>query len=443
MLVVCLSVRLFVSCSSQSYWRCTAYLPIELDLFSFDAPAPAQTGPTATVAPFDAFSSAPAPTLTAPSNGFDAFQSTPAALAPSDGFDAFQSMPAPVTPAPSANGAFGAFENAGQQQPVMAQQQSTQFGAFRTQSATGLTNNMAPMNSSFGNMQIQQQPMGGFKQPPTSVMSGSMQVAQNNTNSGGDDDFGDFEDAASSKKLVTSSDPMSRLISLDSLSKNETHKSKLNDPIVASPAAAQYIQNQQQMQQQGVSTKVGDNPEMSFRGIDGLTSQSNFASTQPTSNLKPGQSVMGSSSNAGGADAIAMLSPGNMGMGNSNSNAGMMQGQQNMTPQQQQMMMQHQMMLKQQQMMMQQQGGGVGMENPNMMGMQGQGQAGMHPNMMMQQNNLGMQQNGMQGRMMDGQSQMQGGMGMNGMNQQQGGNMVGGNGMDRQAGGQPMGGQWQ
>lgn len=278
-------------------------------------------------------------------------------------------------------------------------------------------NNMAGMNNAFGNMSMQQQQqpmmngaaaMGGFQQP---MSSGNVMASQPAPAPANDDDFGDFEGASPSKAPATSSDPLSKLISLDGLSKNAKKEDKINEPIVATPAAANYVNQQQQIQQVHKST----NAAASFQGLDGLNKPSNFDSKAPMSNRTPGQPVM-ASGDAGKktSELIGMMSPQMMGTQQPQQMAQPQQQQANAAMQQQMAMQQ---MLLQQQMMQQQQ---MGMNNPNMaMNPQMQNQymqGGMNPNM---QGGMNAFQGGMN-------PNMQGGMNMQGMGQQ-GGNMMGGN----------------
>ena len=373
------------------------YAIAEVDLFSFDAPAEPAPAPVAADAGFDAFQSAPA---SAADTGFDAFQSAPA--------------PAPLVP-PVAQDPFGDFIGPA----VHAQPQNVQFDAFGNNNvmAAGSNNNMAAMNNAFGNMNIQQQQtmtngggmMGGMQQPMASanVMSGGSGM-QPVTAPANDDDFGDFEDASPSKATTTSSDPLSKLISLDSLTKNPKKEDKINEPIVATPAAANFVNQQQQIQQVHQST----NAAASFQGIDGLNKSSNLESKKPVSTRKAGQPVMGASDGSGKTELIGMMSPEMMGQQQ-------VPQQQNNLAMQQQLMMQQQMMLQQQRMMQQQQQMGM-MNNQNMM---------MNPQMMTNPNMMNNpQMNYMQGGMsMHGGMNTQGNMNyMEGMGQPQGGNTMGG-----------------
>lgn len=240
---------------------------------------------------------------------------------------------------------------------------------------------------------------------------------------GGDDDFGDFENAATPATAVsTSSDPLSKLISLDGLTKNSKKdtRSMLHQPIAATPAAQQYLQYQQNAQTQGLQN-LTMNPAMSFRGIDGLNRPTDFG-VVPPSNLTTGQPVMGGGNvTAGGADMISMMSP----IPQQNSAIQQM-GQ--MTPQQMGQMTPQQMMFAQQQLMAQQ------MMAQQMMAQQQQMQSGMTPN----QHGMGMS-GSMGAYQMGGMNPQMGQMG--GMNPQMG--QMGGMNtqMDQQGKNQGMGQQ--
>jgi ENTH domain len=87
-----------------------------------------------------------------------------------------------------------------------------------------------------------------------------------------DDEFGDFAAATSSASKTNSNvDPLSKLISLDGLSKNSNKsnkEAKLNEPIIANPAAAAFVSEKDQIQ---AYIKMGaGGSSMSFQGIDGL-----------------------------------------------------------------------------------------------------------------------------------------------------------------------------
>mmetsp|Transcript_12851 Transcript_12851/g.18495 ORF Transcript_12851/g.18495 Transcript_12851/m.18495 type:complete len:269 (+) Transcript_12851:1-807(+) len=253
--------------------------------------------------------------------------------------------------------------------------------------------------------------MGGMNTMGNGAGMGGMTLSVSTPAAANDDDFGDFEDAAPKQASVAvSTDPLAKLISLDGLKKNPKKEDKTAAPIVFNSAAAQYLYDKK-------SGIQATNPAMSFQGIDGLNKVPTNFNVASTSNLQPGQSVMGGSGMlgagvaAGGADAIAMMGPQSVMPQQQQKPVGMQmqQGMQQMTPQMQQQMM---MMMQQQQQQMRMQGmnntmggmqGGMGMANPGMM--QG-GMGGM-------QGNMGGMQGGMPGNM-----GMMGGN-MNGMGGQQ------------------------
>ncbi len=153
----------------------------EIDLFGFDVPA--------------------AVSASNADDTFDAFQTAPVSTQPiaaSDDFGDFQQI------APQSAVQFDAF---GTYATASASQQP--FDAFGVVQSTQ-TQSMNSMNNAFGNMGLQNQQQ---RQVPTMA---SMPPAADN------DDFGDFEDAepVSVKSVQKSSDPLSKLISLDGLSKN-------------------------------------------------------------------------------------------------------------------------------------------------------------------------------------------------------------------------------
>jgi len=380
----------------------------EIDLFSFD--------------------SAPVPSVPVNSGGdeFDAFQTASSNTAADDDFGDFQQT------APSSNvqfDAFGSAPTASPQKPAMPQQQA-QFNAFGGNSMQPMQQQQpmmgnqqmqgggtSGMNDMFGNMGMQNQKMQQMQgAAPTPAMANNGAAADNG------DDFGDFEDADPfANSTVKSSDPLSKLISLDGLMKNEKKENKLNQPVVVNEAAFQYVQ---QMQQQGPgANNIG--AQMSFQGIDGLGNNRDLiAKGTQGNNLQQGQPIMGSGIQGKvGVDNIAMMAPqmgGNQGMG----------------------MMQGGGMMGNAGGMNQQGGNGMMGGNQGMGRMQGGGMMGGAGGMNQQGNNTMMGNNQGQG-MMQGGGNMMGGAGM--MNQQQGGMMQGGgnmsgNGMMNQQGGMMQGG---
>ncbi len=332
----------------------------EVDLFGFD------DVPTSTPAQAD--------------NSFDAFQSAgaPAAVAvaappaANDDFGDFQQI------APSSAVQFDAFGSASAPQ----QASFDAFGSAPSQPPAAVSNNMNTMNDAFGNMNFQSAPAAAMPAPPAS---------------GDDDDFGDFADAEPpAKSNVTSSDPLSKLISLDGLSKN-TKKEVKKEPSFNTAAPTQYGFQQQNNSQPVLGTgQTGDIGEV----FGQLMTNNQQAQAQQRMAQQMNQQMQ---SNTG----KNMMGGNNM-MGGMQGNQ---MGMQQMNPQ----MMGGQMMGG-----MQGQGmGGMGMQG-NTNNMQGMGM----------QSNMNMQGMGMQGNM----NNMQGMGGMN-MNQMGGQQMGGMNGM--------MGGQQQ
>jgi len=369
----------------------------------------------------------------------------PAAAAPvepaSEDFAAFAGAPAPVandpfsTPAPAAPGAneFGAFAGSA------PQSNTAQFDAFGGNSNVMGNNNMAFAGGGMSNPGMMQQPGMGM----TPMMGGNMSQGMNAMNNSGamggsmsaqpastttDDDFGDFSGARSGGAPSSASsvphDPMSKLISLDGLSKNEKKEDKLNQPIIANAAAASFVQQKDQIQsamQQGTKGST-----MSFEGIDGLHKQSamgnGMMTMAPASTMASNPNVMGSS----GTDAISSMMDPSAFQQQQSMNAGMNQqqlgSQQQMNPQQMGMMNPQMMnnMMAQQQMNPQ-------MANNMMSGManmQGNAMNGMQGGMMMSGMPSAMPQQGMNPQMMNqmggmqqGMGGMQGNQGMNNMNQ--------------------------
>jgi len=354
----------------------------EVDLFGFD------DVPTSTPAQAD--------------NSFDAFQSAgapaPAAVAAppaaSDDFGDFQQI------APSSAVQFDAFGSA----PAPQQASFDAFGAAPSQPPAPVGNNMNTMNDAFGNMNFQSAPTPAATMPvPTA--------------SGDDDDFGDFADAepSSAKTNVTSSDPLSKLISLDGLSKNTKKEVKKETSNFAAPQQYGFQQQNNSQPVMGVG-QTGDIGEV-------------FGQLITNNQQAQAQQRMGQQMNPQMQPNAGM----NMMGGNTNMMGGMQanqMGMQQMSPQ----------MMGGQKMMggMQGQGmGGMGMpgNTNNMQGMGMQGNTNNMQGMGMQGNANNMQGMGMQGNMNN--TQGMGGMNMNQMGgQQMGGQQMSGmNGM--------MGGQQQ
>ena len=281
-------------------------------------------------------------------------------------------------------------------QPSHQQQSFNAFGGPQS-------NTMFPSNNTVmgGGMHQNQHQL----QQPSSVMSGAgmngFQQQQQHFGAN-DDDFGDFAVAAPStsvpsKPSSSSTNPMSKLISLDGLSKNMANKQddKLNQPIIANAAAATFVQEKDQIQQSLKTAAKGN--AMSFQGIDGL--QRGMASMSATmggvGSMMPAAASMGINPTVMGtsgasASTIGMLDPSFMG------NYTQQQHQQQHPPQQQ----------------FPQQGSGGGMMYPQMMGGSGSGMGMMNPNMQVMMNQ------GTNPQMMGG---MYAGAGMGGANNNMGG----------------------
>mmetsp|Transcript_4292 Transcript_4292/g.9261 ORF Transcript_4292/g.9261 Transcript_4292/m.9261 type:complete len:653 (-) Transcript_4292:611-2569(-) len=333
----------------------------EIDLFSFDT-APTEPAKS-TNDEFDAFQTA---TPADANDDFGDFQQ----IAPSSAveFDAFGSAPPPATQ-PAAFDAFGISTS----QPMNAMQQSQQMGGNQ------VGGNIATMNNAFGKM--------GLSSAPAPVVAAAPAADDG-------DDFGDFEgaDTSTSKAAETSSDPLSKLISLDGLTKNTKKEDKPKE-------------------------SIGE--KMAFSSVDGMSGGLSMGMSQP---------VMGSGVTGDvGAKNISLMAPpmgGNQMMGGQHQQ-GMMQNRM-MGGQQLQGMMQNQMMGGQPQQQQQRM-----IQNSMMGGMQGGMNGGVHNQMM---NNQMMGGGSMQG--MGGGMGFQGGIGM-----QQGNNMMGGGGNMINQGNAMMGGQ--
>jgi epsin len=289
----------------------------EVDLFSFDDPTPAPVSHSATAADddFDNFQSAPgnssAPSLVDPFAAPVAVQQ-PSAVQ----FDLFGGG---AVPAPAQQPSFDAFGSvaSSHSNPVM----TGNTGMMMQQPpAMGVSNMMG-----FGNVPP--------SAPGMSTMNGMQPpMHQHAAFQAPDDDFGDFADATSTKKNVmsntSSSNPMSKLISLDGLSKNNSNtlEDKLNQPIIANAAAATFVQEKDQIQATVKQSVGGKGSSMSFAGIDGLHKSSMMSSgggQMPMMMMPPpsnagmmghvNPSVMGGSGGTS-SSVIGMLDPNEMKM---------------------------------------------------------------------------------------------------------------------------------
>lgn len=340
----------------------------EVDLFGFDDVAPTST-PAQADNSFDAFQTASSPAA--------AVAPPPPAAATNDDLGDFQRI------APSSALQFDAFGS------NPAPQQT--FDAFGATSQPPAAANMNTMNDAFGNMNFQSAPAPAAMAAPTP--------------SGDNDDFGDFEDAepsSTTKSNVTSSDPISKLISLDGLSKNVKKEVKKDESLNQAAAYNQQSGFQQPQPVMGVG-QTGDIGE-----VFGQLMSNNQAQGMMGGQQNMNQQMQ---SNAG----MNMMGGNNMMPGNMHGNMGQMNmGQMN------QMGMQGNMGQMNNNMMGGMQGmGGMGnmnnmqgnnMQGNNMQGMQGnmnnmQGMGGMNSNMMNMNQMGGQQMGGMNTGMMGGQQQ--------------------------------------
>jgi hypothetical protein len=160
------------------------------------------------------------------------------------------------------------------------------------------------------------------------------QFNQSSTATSVDDDFGDFADAkatfTSSSKVTNSSDPLSKLINLDGLSKNPSKKMTMNQPVVVDAAAAQYQQDLQQGVQTSVVVSTGGSDAISSMMGPASQKQQRGSALSMNSQFSVGDSV-GLSTNAQMQQQQYMMNQAmqgnNMG-GNNQMQPGMMYGSQ-------------------------------------------------------------------------------------------------------------------
>jgi hypothetical protein len=384
-------------------------------LFSFDAPsAPAQTS----TVEFDAFGNSPAP-VTQTNVAFDAFssssvQSTAQTVSTFDAFgpsvsgkdqqqahsldDFGEFTAAPVTVMGSSQG-LTPVTTIGSRPQMMAGQQNLHFSAFgssrppNSQAAINqISNAFEQMNVASGNV--------------TMAMSNQPNAVSSSAPSSADDEFGEFSSANQKKSSETNNDPLSRLIQLDGLSKNQP---KISNSVIGGAMGNQHV------------------------GFIQPTNPYASANSGFVNPMAPNSSLP----QAGGAAVIGMMSPQVMmtpkqpTMGMTASNIGMTMntssGFQNM---------QMGSVAYPPQMMMTQNQGGMTYVNPGMVGGMAQSGVMMNPSMMQQQG----QQGGMNAQMMQGSMTMSGDMVMGGgmMGGNMTGGMMGGNMTGGMMGGQSM-----
>ena len=344
------------------------------------------------------FDSVPAPAAAQPaSEEFGAFQATPSAAAPAPASDEFadfgslRSAPAPAVVADP----FAAPPTAPQPQ----QSQPQQFNAFGNTMGGGMNNAMgnmaAPQMMNNNSMMMNNTPaapaVGGMSGVTNAFgnmnMGGGMQPQQATSMpapAANDDDFGDFAAANVSTpavaKTMNSSDPLSKLINLDGLSKNPSTMKPNTNQSAGNQAGGQFQQNMPQgIPQPGV---------VSAGGSDAISSMMAPGMPQPQPGATPGPGM-------GMTPQMQQQQQFMMNQGIQGGQQGMMYG----NPQQQQQFMMNQGTMQGGSMMganpQQQQGAMYG----NQMGVQGQ------------QNMMYGNQMGMQGQGMNNNMGFQGGMG--------------------------------
>ena len=184
-------------------------LLVEVDLFSFDDPAPAPTPvsvPSTNDASFGAFQATPAPTSPAAGadDEFGAFVASKAS-----GPDPFA---APTAPQPASVASFDAFGN---NASALPQQNNAMMGGV---GMAGMNNNM---NGGFSQINPMTTNSGGMQNMTNAF--GNMNVGHLQQADAVDDGFGDFADAppkSSPTKSSNPADPMAKLVNLDGLFKN-------------------------------------------------------------------------------------------------------------------------------------------------------------------------------------------------------------------------------
>jgi hypothetical protein len=410
--------------------------PVDNDFDAFGSFEGSSTQGNATNIAFDAFgtSTIPAPTV-APITLPGSMPPTASAM---DAFGAFQSFPSPT--ASSGNVLFRGTD------PTI-----TAFGSgmpFQQQDLGMNSDNMTAANFGFSSQQQSSTMMAAQKKTHQAVEFSSLPPAAS-ANGDDDDDFGGFA-SATNKVAIPSSDPMAKLISLDSLSKNKKKENPLEKPILFNDIAAAQIEQKPHAEENARAKSL--TAELSFRGIDGLSGSASpaaLASKSVHKNKAPGAPIMQTSENEK-AQLIGM-----MGEIPATSTAGVQQQQvvnpggnfppmglqpvmpMQMTPQ----MMQQMLFMQQQQQQAMMAGGNFS----------AQGAAIMNSHMIQQQQHLGGMNPQMMMMMMHSNPQMFGATNpsgqMNNAVQGMGGNnniVMGGSAMGGQGGSNPsgmMGGQ--
>lgn len=288
----------------------------EVDLFSFDE-APA---------------SAPASSA---DDGFDAFQGANNDIQ----FDAFGNGNASNATQPQQT--FDAFAGATLTSPPTSQQSSNQMQSpfmMQQQAPMMMQSNQAMMQQSVVNGGNVQANFGNFSSAPAPVPKQ-------------EDDFGDFSGVSTSTKSATPStgpvDPMSKLISLDTLAPNKSNApSKMYMPIPApAPASNAFSMSTfSSSSNQSIAPlkKPSSNATDAFSGLDGLNKPATNLMAPVPVRKNGGNTVMMQNTGPSVVDTMGLNDQGMAGINNSAQSMGSMTSSK-LSQQQQQMLYAQQM----------------------------------------------------------------------------------------------------
>jgi len=270
----------------------------EVDLFSFDATA--ETSTTKNEDEFDAFTNArvaPAPA----DDDFGDFTGT--STAPAVSTDLFGNVNSqvqtqkPESLDPFASNNTNVVTQNMQQMSLNTMSSNTNAAMMFNTSSTNTSTGMMP-NTMLSNMNATPMSNSMPSNANTAFMSSTMPSNMNtitmpisNTatqHQPESDDFGDFSGPASSKPPNVSSDPLSKLVNLDGLTKTSKKDDPIHTPIIFNAAAAQANVNQGQPQ---VSSSTVIN-EMAFHGIDGIQKPIDLSIMSSATHRSSGQPIM-------------------------------------------------------------------------------------------------------------------------------------------------------
>merc|ERR1719296_500193 len=140
---------------------------------------------------------------------------------------------------------------------------------------------------------------------PSNIMSGIKTAVTAQPDEA--DDFGDFSGPATTSTRSEPTDPISKLINLDSLSINKKKEDKAQEPIIYNAAAQQSYMTQKQAPKDAISN------EFAFSGLDGIQKPVNFSIQSSVGHRAAGQPAMSSMAPSPGMGMQGM-SQGMMGM---------------------------------------------------------------------------------------------------------------------------------